>query len=133
VTPVLPPGEHSVVPQLGLLLPRIRIPGSGAPGGDRPDAVVEVGAAFVADHGVAWACGIESSKPDAYTLTSGVGEARPDLAVQPAGIGGIRSNDMWSPVDSCSNAARARRAEAFAPRRLDGGADDGGFCTEKGG
>ena len=74
-----------------------------------------------------------SSKPDIFALTSGVRAKRgPVWVFNPQGIGGIRSNVMWSPLDGCANPATARRrAEAFASAVSMAGADDGGFFAGK--
>jgi len=74
-----------------------------------------------------------SSKPDIFTLTSGVRAKRgPIWVFNPQGIGGIPSNVMWSPLDGCAHPATARRrAEAFALAVSMAGAEDGAFFAGK--
>jgi type IV secretion system protein VirD4 len=74
-----------------------------------------------------------SSKPDMFSLTSGVRSRHgPVWVFNPQGIGGIRSNVMWSPLDGCLDPATARRrAEAFAAAVSMDGAEDGGFFGGK--
>lgn len=71
-----------------------------------------------------------SSKPDMFTLTSGLREARGSAVhvFNPQGIGGIPSTLRWSPVEGCRDAATAiRRADAFTEAADSRGTDDGAF------
>lgn len=74
-----------------------------------------------------------SSKPDLFTLTSGLRSARgPVWTFNPMGIGGIASNVRWSPLDGCQEPATAiRRADAFSLAVSTSGAEDSSFWSGK--
>src|SRR5262249_518329 len=57
-----------------------------------------------------------SSKPDLFTITSGVrAGSGPIWVFNPQLIGGVPSNVRWSPLDGCLDPSTAiRRADAFA-------------------
>jgi type IV secretion system protein VirD4 len=76
-----------------------------------------------------------SSKGDMFALTSGVRSRRgPVYVFNPQGIGGIRSNIRWNPIEGCVNPGTAiRRAAAFASAIQTGNAEDGDFFAAQAG
>jgi type IV secretory pathway TraG/TraD family ATPase VirD4 len=74
-----------------------------------------------------------STKPDMFTLTSGLRARRgPVYVFNPQGIGGIPSTVRWSPLEGCLEPATAiRRADAFAQAVSTAGAEDGAFWAGK--
>jgi type IV secretion system protein VirD4 len=72
-----------------------------------------------------------SSKPDMFTLTSGVrARSGPVHVFNPQGIGGVPSTIQWSPIAGCINESTAMRmADAFANAVDTDGTDDGTFWS----
>jgi hypothetical protein len=72
-----------------------------------------------------------SSKPDMFTLTSGVrASSGPVHVFNPQGIGGVPSTIQWSPIAGCINESVAMRmADAFANAVDTDGTDDGTFWS----
>jgi hypothetical protein len=70
-----------------------------------------------------------SSKPDLFTLTSGIRESHgPVWVFNPQGIGGIPSNVRWSPLTGCHAPATAiRRGTAFASGMSTEGTEESSF------
>ena len=76
-----------------------------------------------------------SSKPDMFTLTSGIRTRRgPVWVFNPQGIGGIPSNVRWSPISGCEVPEVAiRRGLAFAAAISTEGAEESAFWRREAG
>jgi len=74
-----------------------------------------------------------SSKPDMFTLTSGLRARRGPVHVfNPQGIGSVPSTVRWSPLEGCLDPATAiRRADNFAQAVSTAGTEDGAFWAGK--